>query len=46
MLEKEETKELKLTPEDILIKSGIDFINHVKLPCYIKQSRMLERIEL
>ena len=35
MLENEET-ELKLTPEDILIKSGIDFINHVKLPMLYK----------
>ncbi len=36
ILEKEETKELKLTHEDILIKSGIDFINHVKLPMLYK----------
>ena len=32
ILEQEQVKELKFTPEDILIKRDMDFINRVKLP--------------
>lgn len=37
ILEQEQIKELKFTPEDILIKRDMDFINRVNYQCYIKQ---------
>ena len=36
ILEQEQVKELKFTPEDILIKRDMDFINRVKLPMLYK----------
>ncbi len=36
ILEQEQIKELKFTPEDILIKRDMDFINRVKLPMLYK----------
>jgi len=36
ILEQEQVKELKFTPEDILIKRDMDFINQVKLPMLYK----------
>ena len=36
ILEQEQVKELKFTPEDILIKRDIDFINRAKLPMLYK----------
>lgn len=36
ILEQEQIKELKFTPEDILIKRDMDFINQVKLPMLYK----------
>ena len=36
ILEQKQVKELKFTPEDILIKRDMDFINRVKLPMLYK----------
>ena len=36
ILEQEQVKQLKFTPEDILIKRDMDFINRVKLPMLYK----------
>ena len=36
ILEQEQVKDLKFTPEDILIKRDMDFINRVKLPMLYK----------
>ncbi len=36
ILEQEQVKELKFTPEDILIKRDMDFINKVKMPMLYK----------